>query len=65
MLEVDDILMSAGDAELKRIGDKITTDFTFGKWKELDQVDTEFAGRRIRKRRDRILVDQENTYLSP
>ena len=61
-MEVDDLLMSGDSEEMSSLRDKLPKRFTFGKWKRLQDQDVEFAGRRFRKRHDRMLIDQENTF---
>ena len=60
LVEVDDLIMSLAAQRSGAFRQAATTRFKFGKWKT---GESEFAGRRLRQRPGKLLVDQEKYIL--
>ena len=60
LIDVDDPILSLTPSRAEAFRTAICKRFVFGKWK---RGESDFAGRRLRQRPDRILVDQEKYIL--
>lgn len=63
LFEVDDLWLQALKGRMAGLEQRIRSRVNFGKWKDLSAEDSDFAGRRIRPRGDKLLIDQEKYIL--
>eukprot|EP00974_Lingulodinium_polyedra_P063806 6160969-Lingulodinium_polyedra.AAC.1 len=60
LIEVDDLVMSIAPSRSEEFKARANGRFKFGKWRV---GESDFAGRRLRQREDRLLIDQEKYIL--